>query len=99
MLPALVSNHQISGGGEIQQFRKGGKPAIMKRRWGERGIYQVTLYMCSIRDGPVDLVGGGGVEEFVRAQKGHKKKLHTQHCKKKFAKQNIKRCDRTIYTV
>ena len=41
--------------------------------------------MCSIRDGPVDLVGGGGgvVEEFVRAPKGHKKDLHTQHCKKK----------------
>ena len=39
--------------------------------------------------------GGGGVEEFVKKkfadpQKGIKKFLHTQHCEKTTAKQNIK---------
>ena len=61
--------------------------------------------MFMIRDGPVHLVEGGGgrrVEEFVKeyckAPKGHKKNC-THNIVKKNAKQNIKRCDLTVYTV
>ena len=67
----------------------------------------VSRVYCFIRDRPVDLArggGGGGVEESVakknlQSPKRAKKNLHTQHCEKKVAEQNIKRCDCTIYTV
>ena len=60
-----------------------------------RNVYFVSLCVCFLlRDGPVDLVGGGGggrMEEFVKKkfadpQKGIKKFLHTQHCEKKKCK-------------
>ena len=62
-----------------------------------------------IRDGPVDLVGGrgggggGGVVEFAKINLQSPNRALKKNCirntGKKIAKQNIKRCDRTIYTV
>ena len=55
-----------------------------------------------VEDEPVDLVGG--VEGFVNnniaePKKGIKKICTRNIVKNTFSKQNIKRCDRTIYTV
>ena len=53
----------------------------------------VSRVYCFIRDGPVDLVrgGGGGVEESVakknlQSPKRAKKNLHTQHCEEKICR-------------